>query len=117
VGVSWLTAVDQLEAEALRQRQDVESRCDAWDLGWGEAAGRLRACLGRIDAILHAFDTLLAAKTAPDEVTVRLSRAQREALDLRAAEEAAGWLRENWPAPGERAEAVFALWDLGVTAP
>ena len=64
--------------------------------------------------LLRAYDSLLAATSAPDEVTVRLTRAQREALDLRAAEGAAAWLRENWPAPGDRVEAVLALRELGL---
>jgi hypothetical protein len=109
--------VDRLEADALRQRQDVESRGAAWDRGWGDAAGRIRGCLSRIDTILNVFDSLFADKAAPDEATARLTRTRREALDICAAEEAAGWLRENWPPPGEQAEAVFALWELGVPAP
>jgi Protein kinase domain len=117
VGGLWLAAVDQLEAEALRQRQNVESRCASWDQGWRDAIGRLRVCLGRLDALLRAFDSSFTARAAPDEVTIRLTRAQREALDAQAAEEAADWLRENWPAPGDRVEAVFALWELGGTAP
>jgi hypothetical protein len=52
-----------------------------------------------------------------DEVMVRLTRSQREALDLQAVEETAGWVGENWPAPGERVETVFALGELGVTEP
>jgi hypothetical protein len=116
-GRAWLAAVDRLEADALRQRQDVESRCAAWDRAWGDAAGRIRGCLSRIDTILNVFDSIFADKAAPDEATARLTRTQREALDAPAAEEAAGWLRANWPPPGEQAEVVFALWELGVTAP
>jgi hypothetical protein len=49
-------------------------------------------------------------------VAVRLTRAQREALDLPAAAEAMAWLERNWPAPGEKVEAVFALWELGLSS-
>jgi hypothetical protein len=38
-------------------------------------------------------------------------------LDIRSTEEATTWLLENRPAHGERVEAVFALWELGMTAP
>jgi hypothetical protein len=45
---------------------------------------------------------------------VSLTRGQREAIDLKGAQEATGWLRRNWPAPGAQVEALFALWELGV---
>jgi hypothetical protein len=112
----WLESVAQLEADALRQRQDIEARCGFWDQDCSWAVGRLRRCLTETTTLLHAYDSLLAGGSASDEVTVRLSRAQREALDLRAAQEAAAWVRENWPAPGDRVEAVLALRELGLAA-
>jgi hypothetical protein len=77
----------------------------------------LRDYLDRLEAILHVFDSLSCAKGAPDEITTRLTRAQREGLETRTAEEAVEWLRENWPAPSERVEAFFALRELGLTSP
>jgi hypothetical protein len=60
------------------------------------------------------YDPLLAAAATPKEVTARLTRAQREALDPEAAGEAVTWLRQNWPAPAELVEARFALWELEI---
>src|SRR5262249_6462234 len=110
-GGVWLAAVEQLEAEALRLRQDVELLGAAWDRGWTDAVGRLRAYLGRLEAVLRVFDSLFTTRGVPDEVTARLTRAQREELETRSAEESAQWLRDNWPAPAERGEAAFALSD------
>jgi hypothetical protein len=114
-GGAWLTAADRLEAEALQQRQDVENQSVLWDQEWSDAVGNLRLYFGRLDAILRVFDSLFSARGAYEEVTARLTRAQREGLEARAAEEAVGWLRENWPAPSERVECAFALWELGLT--
>jgi hypothetical protein len=116
-GGAWLAAADQLEAEALRQQRDVEAQSASWLQGWADAAGALRNYLTRFDAILRVFDALFGAKGAHDEVTAKLTRAQREGLQVEAAEGAAGWLRENWPAPAERLEAAFALWELDLTGP
>jgi serine/threonine protein kinase len=112
---SWLPALAHLETEALQQRQELEERCHAWDQDWSETINRLRNFLAQVNALLHAYQPLLSAKQAPEEISVRLTRAQREALVLRVAEEAIAWLRQNWPAPGEQREAVFALWELGMT--
>jgi serine/threonine protein kinase len=116
-GTAWVDAVDHLEGAAVRQRQEVEAQCASWNLEWEAASRRLRGFADRIGEVLDAFDLAFAAKTAPEEVTIRLSRTRREALDLPAAEEAAAWLRDNWPPPGDRVEAVFALGELGVTVP
>src|SRR5262249_38059206 len=114
-GRAWLESVVQLEAEAVRQRHDIEARCDAWDRAWSEAAWQLRQCLKRIGNLLRAYEALLTATVAPQEVSVRLTRAQREALDLRSAEEAAAWLDQHWPPPSDALEAILALWELGVS--
>jgi len=113
-GHTWLESVRRLEAEAIRQRQDVQVRCATWDEGWSEALDNLRQYLDRIRSVLHGYELLLSSPT-PEEVTVRLTRAQREALDLQAADRVALWIKENWPRPSEQIEAVFALRELGVT--
>jgi hypothetical protein len=115
-GRSWLDALARMEGDALRQRQELEARDEEWDEGWARADGRLRDWLAKTNALLEGYASLLA-EDAPEEVSARLSRAQREALDLPGAEEAVAWLEQNWPAPGESAEAVFALWELGLDAP
>jgi hypothetical protein len=56
----------------------------------------------------------LLADPVPEEVSVRLTRAEREALDQWGAEESVVWLEQHWPAPSERVEAIFALWELGL---
>jgi hypothetical protein len=112
-GRSWLDPLNRLEEEALRQQKELEAACQHWDGGWAEAVGRLRRFLAEVAAVLKVYEPLTAAGAAPEEVTARLTRAQREALDLAGAEEAAAWLRQNWPAPGERVEAAFALAELG----
>ena len=71
--------------------------------------------MGQIRTILRCYDASLKGSTAPEEVAVRLSRTQREGIDLRAVLAAAAWLEEHWPAPSERIEAVFALWELGLS--
>lgn len=116
-GQPWLESVAQLETDALRQRQEVEVSCGVWERGHAEAVARLRQCLTETTALFRAYDGLLGDGASRDEVTVRLTRAQREALDLRAAEAAAVWLRQNWPPPGDRVEAVFALRELGLGHP
>jgi hypothetical protein len=113
-GRSWLDTLGRLEADALRQRQNLEAGDEAWDQTCSGAVDRLGAWLTRIDTLLDNYGALLSAEAAPEEVSVRLTRAQREALDPGGAEEAVTWLGRNWPAPGERAEAVFALWELGL---
>jgi hypothetical protein len=116
-GGAWLAAVEQLEAQALQQWQEIESQNALWVQGWTDAVGRIRIYLGRLEAVLRVFDSLFRAKGAPDEITTRLTRSQREGLESRTVEEAVGWLRENWPAPSERVEAVFALRESGLTSP
>jgi hypothetical protein len=112
-GRFWLDALAQLEADALRQRQEVEARCAVWDREWNVAVEQLRTCLDQIRTVLHPYDSLLETDSTVEEVAVRLTRAQRESIDLRGVEAALVWLRENWPAPSERVEAVFALWEIG----
>jgi hypothetical protein len=116
-GRSWLDAFQKLEAEALRQRHEVEACCAMWDQGWAIALGQLRNCLTQIRAILGCYDRLLSAGASLEEVSARLTRAQRDALELGDAETAAAWIRQNWPSPGERLEALFALSELGVAVP
>jgi hypothetical protein len=116
-GTAWVDAVDRLEAAAERQRQEVEAACASWDLEWESVCRRLHGWVDRVGEVLDAFDLAFAAKTAPDEVTIRLTRTRREALNVSASEEAAAWIRDNWPPPGDSVEAVFALWELGVTVP
>jgi hypothetical protein len=113
-GRSWLDTLGGLEADALRQRQEVEASDEGWDESWSRAVDRLRDWLTKMDALLKHYEPLLAAKGAPEEVSVRLSRAQREALDSSGAEEGVAWLGQNWPAPSETVEALFALWELGL---
>src|SRR5262249_33055205 len=113
-GRSWLDTLDRLEADALGQRQELEAASDAWDQAWSRAAHRLHTWLTRLDAILDNYAALLSAEPVPEEVSVRLTRAQREALDLGGAEEAVAWLHRSWPPPSEAVEALFALWDWGL---
>jgi hypothetical protein len=112
-GRPWLASLTCLEGDALRQRQELEAGDEEWDQLWGQAARRLRGWLTRIDTLMASYGPLLA-KEVPEEVSVRLTRAEREALDLGSAEEAVVWLEEHWPAPSERVEAIFALWELGL---
>jgi hypothetical protein len=113
-GRSWLDTMGRLEADALRQRQDLEAADEGWDQSWSRVVDRLGNWLTKMDALLDHYEPLLWARGAPEEVSVRLSRAQREALEASGAEEAVAWLGRNWPAPSERVEAVFALWELGL---
>jgi hypothetical protein len=113
---SWLEALASLEAEALRQRQNLESAYDAWDRAWSRSVNRLSDWLTEVDTLLEKYKPLLSVHAVPEEVSVRLTRAQRELLDLSGAEEAVVWLQRNWPPPGEAVEAVFALWELGSEA-
>jgi hypothetical protein len=114
---SWLDAFLQLEAAALAQRQEVEDRCAAWAQGWEVALHQLSDCLTQIQAVLRRYDRLLSRGGASEEVALRLTRAQREGIDLGAVEAAVAWVQQNWPAPSERVEALFALWELGVAVP
>jgi hypothetical protein len=116
-GHSWLDALERLEADSLRQRRDLEAACATWNQGWSRAIGRLRQWLAKTNALLSHYEPLLSANPAPEEVSVRLTRAEREALDLNGAAEAIVWLHWNWPAPSEKVEACFALWELGLAAP
>jgi hypothetical protein len=84
-----------------------------WDGHWARAADRLRTFSSRVSAVVAPYDPLLASRPAVEEISVRLTRAQRESLDLAVADEAVGWIGDNWPPPGEKVEAVFALWELG----
>jgi hypothetical protein len=115
-GRSWLDAVLRLETEALQQRHVLEGQSALWDQCWSWAEDRLGRWLETVHAVLANYEPLLSANGGPDEVNARLTRAQREALDVRGAEEAVSWLQTNWPAPSERIEAVFALWELGLGA-
>jgi hypothetical protein len=115
-GRSWLDTLGRLEADALRLRQDLEACYDVWDQTWCSAVERLRDWLREVDTLLDYYEPLLSLEGDPEEVSVRLTRAQREALDPSGAEEAVGWLGRNWPAPSETVEAVFALWELGTEA-
>jgi hypothetical protein len=112
-GRTWLASLAGLEADALRQRQELAAAAAAWDQTWSRTVARLGDWLTQIDALLDSYQPLLA-DPLPEEVSVRLTRAQREALDGCGAEEAVGWVERNWPAPGEAVEAVFALWELGL---
>jgi serine/threonine protein kinase len=111
---SWLDGLLRLEADAIDQRQQLEACCAEWLQGWELALRQLRDCLTQIRSVLGRYNPLLSGDALSEEVTLRLPRAQREAIDLRAAEAAALWLQGNWPAPSERVEALFALWELGV---
>jgi hypothetical protein len=112
-GRAWLDAVTRVEADALRQQQEVEAACGDWDRGWSRAVDRLQEGLARVQGILRPYDPLRTTGAARQEVTARLTRVQRAALDLEAAEEAVAWLEQHWPGPGEKVEARFALWELG----
>jgi hypothetical protein len=116
-GRAWLDALSGLEAAALGQRGELEDNDRSWDQGWDAALAGLRDCLAHVSTALRGYDALFVADPAADEVSIRLSRIQREAIDTRAVEQAGAWLRENWPAPSEQVEALFALWELGVAAP
>jgi hypothetical protein len=113
---AWLEGFGGLEADALRQRARLDESCRAWEQAWARALHQLRDGLARVKEILHSFDALLAARPAPEEVTVRLTRAQREGLRLADSAEALGWLERQWPAPGDRVEGIFALWELGLAS-
>jgi hypothetical protein len=104
-----------MEAEAVQQWHDLEALSAAWAEQWDRAVARLRRCWEEIDTVLAAYNDLLSAGPAPEEVYVRLTRAQREALDLPGAEEAVAWLEDHWPPPGDRLESLFALLELGLT--
>jgi hypothetical protein len=114
-GRSWLGAVSRLEDEAVRQWHEVEAVCAAWEKEWDGKIERLRTCLAEIDTLLKGYDGLLTAGAAEEEVYVRLTRGQREGLDLHGAEEVVAWLEQAWPPPGDRLECLFALWELGLT--
>jgi hypothetical protein len=116
-GRSWLGALARLEADAVRQRHDLEASYEAWDRDWSGAVERLGDWLAEVNTLLGPYEPLLSADPLTEEVSARLTRVQREALDQNGAEEAVAWLQENWPAPGEQVEAVFALWELGLTVP
>jgi serine/threonine protein kinase len=114
-GRSWLAPLAQLETEALRQWRELEAGFDVWDKGWTGTVNRLRSSLAKIDALLRPYDPLLSASSAPEEISARLTRVQREALDLQDVEEALAWLRQNWPMPSDKVQALFALWEMGLT--
>jgi hypothetical protein len=110
-GRAWVDALVQVETGALQQRQQAEAAGRQWDDGWGYADRNLRDWLARLRTLLHLYDPLLAGH-APEELTVWLTRGQREALGLEPVRAALAWLNHNWPAPGEHVEALFALWEL-----
>ena len=113
-GRSWLDALARLESDALRQRRDLEAASDVWDQGWSEAVGRLRNWLAKTNTLLSNYERLLSANPSVEEVSARLTRTQRETMEPTVAGEAVIWLERNWPAPSEKVEAVFALWELGL---
>jgi hypothetical protein len=115
-GRTWVDALARLEEDALGQKRRLEASCASWEEEWAGALDRLRRGLEQIGEVLQPYRPLLAGFSSPEEVTVRLGRAQREALELPGVEEALGWLRDNWPTPGDKVEAVFALWELGGSA-
>jgi hypothetical protein len=113
-GRGWVEAVERLEADALKQREVMGAALTVWEQGWSEAECRLRRFLDQLSALLEHFTPQSSGR---DGVTARLTRAQREMLGLKAAEDSLTWIQGNWPAPGERVEATFALWELdGSTA-
>jgi hypothetical protein len=114
-GRCWIDALAQVEADALRQRERVSEEAAAWYQGWTTAARYLRDFWAGTRAVLQAVDAKLAADPGAEEISIRLSRTQRNALDPQAARDAATWLQQHWPAPSERVEALFALWDLGIS--
>jgi hypothetical protein len=113
-GRSWLDALEQLEAEALRQRHQMEDACAEWHKEWKAVQRDLRACQTGIQEALRPYAPLLSPEDPPEEVSARLTRTQRQAIDLESALAAADWLRHNWPAPSERLEALYAMWELGM---
>src|SRR5262249_44907614 len=74
-GRPWLASLSRLEGDALRQRQELEAGDEAWDQSWGQAVDRLHGWLTRIDTLLDSYDPLLA-DPVPEEVSVRLTRAE-----------------------------------------
>src|SRR5262249_56221499 len=60
-GHAWLDSVTRLEADALRQREETEAACGAWDRAWARVEDCLRECLARVRAILRAYDALLTS--------------------------------------------------------
>jgi serine/threonine protein kinase len=111
-GRSWLEAVSRVEAEAVRQWRSLQSACADWDENWHLAVDRLRRYLAEVTKVLQAYDELLSPEPA-EEIYVRLTRLQRQALELHGAAEALAWLEQHWPTPGDRLEGLFALWELG----
>jgi hypothetical protein len=112
-GRSWLEALSRLEAESVRQWRDLQSTCTDWDENWRQVVDRLRQYLTEVTKVLQAYDDLLSPEPA-EEINVRLTRLQRQALDLQGVEEALAWLEQHWPTPGDRLEGLFALWELGL---
>jgi serine/threonine protein kinase len=112
-GRAWLGALGQLETEALQQREALEARFAEWDQQWLGVLDGLQNFLAQVNDLLHAYEPLRSPQPTVDELSIRLTRSQRERLDLRIAEESLTWLQQNWPAPNEKMEAVFALWELG----
>jgi hypothetical protein len=108
-GRGWVEGVARLEGDARQQREDVEAALSAWEQGWCEAARRLRKFLERLGVVLEHFGQLTPEG---ERATARLARAQRESLRVEAAEDSLAWIQGNWPAPAERVEATFPLWEL-----
>jgi hypothetical protein len=113
-GRCWLAALAELETAALGQRRDLEAACDAWDQEWSAVVDKLRDFLAKVNTLLAAFEPLRSVDPPPDEMIVRLTRGQREAVDLQLAKEVTDWLQRNWPPPADKVEACFALWALGM---
>jgi hypothetical protein len=114
-GRRWLDALTRLETDALRQWQALGEGCELWEQNWNRSIEQVRGCLSQITDLLHAYAPLTLANSSREEVSARLTRSQREALDLAATEEALVWLERNWPAPGEKVECLFALSELGLS--
>jgi hypothetical protein len=111
-GRSWLEALSHLEADAIRQHEEIEAASNRWEQEWTTAVSGLRRCLEEIQLILRPYAPLLTAEATLEEITASLSRLQREGLKLRATEPGLRWLEENWPTVADRVEAVFALWEI-----
>jgi serine/threonine protein kinase len=116
-GRSWVDSLARLEGDALRQRHELEAACALWDQNWLDVQARLRQFLTDLGTTLRRYDPHLTPGPAAQELTFRLPRAERHALDVERAQEDLGWLRANWPAPSERAESLFAHWELELTHP
>jgi hypothetical protein len=111
-GRSWLDSVTRLEVDALGQREEVEEACSKWDRDWSRVRSRLEEYLEQVREVLRTYEPLRVDGLTRKDIAARLTRTQRAALEPEAAEQTAGWLRQNWPGPADQVEARFALWEL-----